>query len=86
MTGSPPQDSIVAAHRHSSRHREELERGARCGCFYCLAIFPPAEIRVWIDDQSTAMCPRCSIDSVIGEASGFPIEREFLAAMRRHWF
>jgi hypothetical protein len=62
----------------------------RCGCFYCLRIFGPGEITEWIDEVdgigTTAMCPHCGIDSVIGSRSGYPITREFLGAMQKHWF
>jgi hypothetical protein len=78
---------VVAAHRHSSRHRHELEASERCGCFYCLAVFVPQEIGSWLNEgDGTALCPRCSIESVIGSASGLPITREFLGEMHRHWF
>jgi hypothetical protein len=76
----------VTAHKHSSRHRAELESSEQCGCFYCFAIFPPSEIFDWIDDDRTALCPRCGIDSVIGTASGFPVTKEFLERMHGHWF
>lgn len=76
----------IKAHRHSSRHRAELGASAKCGCFYCLAVFPPGAVREWCDRGSTALCPRCGIDSVIGSASGYPIEAAFLERMRRHWF
>lgn len=76
----------VIAHRHSIYHREELERSAICGCFYCLHIFPPTEIEEWTDDDDTALCPNCSIDSVIGDASGYEISREFLKKMMDYWF
>jgi hypothetical protein len=75
----------IAAHRHSSNHRAELESSSSCGCFYCCAIYPPSTITRWIGGQ-TAMCPRCNIDSVIGDRSGYPITVEFLTAMQRHWF
>ena len=79
--------NVIAAHRHSSRHRLELESSDRCGCFYCLAVFGPQEIESWLNEgDGTALCPRCSIDSVIGSASGLPITRAFLSEMRRHWF
>lgn len=81
---------IVAAHRHSSRHREEVRRSELGGCFYCLQTFPPAAIREWTDERDamgvTALCPHCGIDSVIGDASGFPVTVEFLGRMRAHWF
>jgi len=76
------------AHRHSSRHREEVMASEVCGCFYCLSVFPPGEIERWIGPEGgdTAICPKCGIDSVIGSASGLPITEEFLTRMKRHWF
>jgi hypothetical protein len=32
------------------------------------------------------MCPRCDIDSVLGDRSGFPVSAEFLDEMHRYWF
>ena len=40
----------------------------------------------WIDDDNTALCPKCGIDSVIGTKSGYPITKEFLGQMQAHWF
>lgn len=61
-----------------------------CGCFYCRAIFPPSEIKDWIDpigeEGKTALCAKCGIDSVIGDRSGFPITPEFLERMNHYWF
>lgn len=86
------------AHKHSANHRRELETSVLCGCFYCLATFAPAAIDEWIDAPddapdgcdsetgTTALCPRCGVDAVIGSASGFPITDEFLSDMRSRWF
>ena len=76
----------IGAHEWSSYHRKTLRESDVCGCFYCLEVFPPSEIEDWIDDDDTALCPKCGIDSVIGSASGYPIEREFLKQMHDHWF
>ncbi len=38
------------------------------------------------EDEVTAICPYCGIDSVIGESSGYPINKDFLEMMRKHWF
>ncbi len=76
----------IRAHRASSYHRTELMASEVCGCFYCLAIFAPSQIERWIDKDQTALCPKCSIDSVIGSASGYPITKEFLGRMEKHWF
>jgi hypothetical protein len=76
----------IAAHKHCSNHRKELESSALCGCFHCFAEFPPAAIQQWSDDEQTALCPKCEIDSVIGDASGYPVDRQFLTWMHYHWF
>jgi hypothetical protein len=85
-----PQTDIVTAHTRSIRHREEILASKVCGCFFCLAVFPVSEIKEWVDTidgiGQTALCPKCDIDSVIGSNSGYPIEREFLSEMRKHWF
>ena len=76
----------IAAHKHSSRHRAELEASTICGCFYCLRTFPQTEIADWIDDEQTAICPYRLVDSVIGSASGYPITANFLERMNKYWF
>ena len=58
-----------------------------CGCFSCCEIFPQSEITDYLPDEPpTALCPYCHIDTVIGDASVFPITEEFLTEMMRRWF
>ena len=80
----------IRAHRHSSRHRQEILASEKCGCFYCCRIFPPSEIGEWVDEWEgvgqTAICPHCGIDSVIGSESGYVITPELLSKMKAHWF
>ena len=61
-------------------------RSENCGCFYCGSIFEPSKITEWIDEDTTALCPSCGIDSVIGSASKFPITPDFLKRMQSYWF
>lgn len=77
---------LVAAHAHSSDHRVQVLASKACGCFYCRRTFSPEEIGEWIDDDQTALCPKCGIDSVIGDRSGYQLSDEFLRAMRARWF
>lgn len=75
------------AHEHSWKHKAEIESSVSCACFFCLSNFPPSDISEWIDGGTTAMCPRCGIDSVIGDASGLPIlEASFMNEMANHFF
>ena len=77
---------VREAHKHSSKHRAEIMASESCGCFYCIEIFKPSEIKDWTDDGQTAQCARCGIDSVVGSSSGFPITEEFLKEMQKYWF
>ena len=74
------------AHKHSSYNKDEVMRSQICGCFYCLAEFKPEHITKWVEGEQTAVCPCCGIDSVIGDASGFPINHDFLNEMCKRWF
>lgn len=74
------------AHKISSHNRQQIAQSEVCGCFYCLAIFGPSDIEEWVDNDDTALCPKCGIDSVLGSASGFPIKKEFLQRMKMRWF
>lgn len=77
---------VKSAHQFSSLHRRQVEASAVCGCFFCLSMFAPSEITDWVDDDQTALCPRCNIDSVIGSESGVPLSQAFLSSMRAYWF
>jgi len=52
-------------HDSTFKNVKIIKKGKTCGCFYCLEIFKPEEIDEWADDGATAICPYCSIDSVI---------------------
>jgi hypothetical protein len=81
------EEMLLAAHRRSSGHRAELERSEICSCFYCCQTFPVHRIEEWIDEGSTALCPHCGVDAVLGSASGDPVaEQSFLRAMHLRWF
>lgn len=86
-----PDFNLNRAHDRCRQNRDVLARSRTCGCFYCLAIFSPAEIESWIDEPphnpgQTATCPHCGIDSVIGDAIGLTIDEAFLRAMHDRWF
>jgi hypothetical protein len=82
---------IRGAWEHCSNNREEIGQSKFCGCFQCLSIFKPNEITKWTHEINnpyvTALCPRCGIDSVIGDKSGYPINKpEFLKVMHKKFF
>lgn len=85
---SLPADIREAA-KHTTNNRKELSKSDFAGCYYCLSIFKPALISEWITPKGLEefpMCPYCGIDSIFGDASGYPVTRGFLQQMNKHWF
>ena len=82
---------ILDAHKHCYDNEKEIMSSEVCGCISCLRIMKPAEVDFFeFRDKNntnprTACCPDCSIDTVIGSSSGYPIERAFLKAMNDFW-
>jgi hypothetical protein len=77
---------LVAAKLHASRHRAELEASTRCACFFCFRAFATSEIKAWIDSDTTALCPGCGVDAVLGNAALTSISDGFLRRMHQHYF
>ena len=80
------EDELQALNQAASQHRAVLSTSKLCGCFRCLAVFGYFEIRQWIDQGATALCPRCNEDTVIGEGSWPGLNRQTLEAMHKRWF
>ena len=80
----------IEAHQHSNAHENEVNASEECGCFSCLSVFAPDDIKEWIEepnsDERTALCPFCEREAVFGSAAGFPVTVEFLEKMRKYWF
>lgn len=89
---------LLAAQRHATNNRAEIDAGTLCGCFYCMKTFPPTDIIAWsgfdlaqfdnpqAEGDETALCPHCGSESVIGNRSGYPIDAVFLGDMHEAWF
>lgn len=78
---------LNVSHKFCASNRQMLSNNEVCGCFYCQKIFKANQIKDWLNEgEGTALCPYCSIDSVISEASGLKITIEFLKEMNKYWF
>lgn len=82
------EDVLRAAHKASFQNEQVMNESTMCGCFFCCRVYPVAEVVNWRPDREglTAICPYCWVDSVIPNASGWPLTDKFLAKMRRRWF
>ena len=72
---------------HNSK--EDLIRCTRCGCFNCLHIFLAKDISEWVYEKQgnrrrlSALCPFCEAETIIGDDTGFPLNKELLMAMKK---
>lgn len=60
-----------------------------CGCIFCCRTYSASDVVDWCNEQDenrTALCPCCGIDSVIPDASGWSLDEEFLKEMKHWWF
>jgi hypothetical protein len=75
---------LIAAHKRCTDNRQALTEAGNGACFYCLEEFAADEISEWIDRDTTALCPRCGIDSVLSVTG--QADKEFLRQMHEYWF
>ena len=76
------------AGRASFRNWSNVKRSELCGCYHCCRIFSSSEVTECIPDNdlTTAVCPHCGIDAVLGDASGIPLQKDILEELRAYWF
>ncbi|WP_375749865.1 hypothetical protein [Vibrio sp. HN007] len=67
-----------AIKKHTKRNFRQIISSSRCGCLSCLRIFSPSKVVEWTGHSTTAVCPYCEEDKVIGSASGYPITEEYM--------
>lgn len=80
-------DYISAYFDHTS-NSNKLIQSKTCGCFNCLSVFSPGDIKEWVEDigeYATGLCPYCQLDTVIGDSIGVSITTELLQKMNNYW-
>lgn len=72
--------------RKTMYNKDELTHSEKCGCMYCGTIFNPNEITKWTDENNTAICPYCGVDSVIADSDDINLNPEFLKKLHKEYF
>lgn len=74
------------ASKYSIHNIKQLEESEIAGCYFCCQIFKPSEVEEFVDEDDTVICPKCGIDSVLGDKSGYEINIETLKKLKERWF
>ena len=77
---------IRHAAKFAMHNKKEVQNSIICGCFHCLALFDPKEIKEWTDDQDTAVCPFCYVDAVLPETDDVHLDKDMLNRLNTYGF
>lgn len=73
-------------HAYSYNNKEKIMHSGKCYCFYCKKEMEAKEINKYIDNDSTALCPYCEIDSIIPDSIDENINSSIIDEMNKYWF
>lgn len=76
-------EELESARSHSLDNEMEILASKECGCFFCRSHFSARDVADWDyqNGHTQAICPECGMASVIGDASGYEITKDFLKEM-----
>lgn len=73
---------IEQAPKLSMCNHGEIAEMVQCGCYFCCEVFDGKEVTEWTDENQTAVCPRCGVDSVLPGVTDTGV----LLATHERWF
>ena len=81
MTAGAYKTLKLRMERHCRLNRSEVLGCGLCGCSSCGTTFEPGQIKKWVDEEQTALCPACGYDFVVADCGdGFPVTPQFMKA------
>ncbi len=80
------QERIKEAIKHATSNETEIKKSKKAGCYYCLKVFDASEVIDYLTVERTALCPYCTIDSVLSDSSGYNLDTEILTELHNFWF
>lgn len=75
-------EAVNMVHTLCIYNRKQILSKEYCSCFSCISRFNPSEIVEWTDENRTAICPKCQVDSLLPGWVG----TNFLQLMYSVWF
>lgn len=77
---------IKKIHAYASHNKALIEKSQKCYCFYCKNVMDSSEINRYLDEEETALCPKCGIDSIIPDGIDENIDKGIIEEMHDYWF
>lgn len=73
-------------HTYSSNNKELIMKANRVHCFHCKSNMSYRDIKEYIDNDSTGLCPYCGIDSLLPDSIDDNIDDSIIEDMNKYWF
>ena len=77
---------IYSAPKAAFMNREDVFNSTKVGCYHCLQIFNPKDVKQYTDGGKTALCPFCEVDSLVCTACGYDVTPNILKEIKNYWF
>ena len=72
--------NLKNATQYSFKNKDKIVK--ECSCYNCFGHFNKEQITQWTDQGQTAICPLCSVDSVLPEH----LDENLLKEINKYWF
>ncbi|WPP52417.1 hypothetical protein [Catalinimonas niigatensis] len=69
----------------ATSNQQDLMKSDKAGCYYCRKIYPASEVKEFLEEEATALCPKCGIDSVLPDYV-YDLSINNLRELHQFWF
>lgn len=80
------ESQLKKLHAYSSHNKELIEKANKCYCFYCKSSMEKSDIKCYIDNGQTALCPKCQIDAIVPDSIEDAVDEQIISEMNEYWF
>lgn len=80
------ESQLKKIHAYSSHNKKLIDTAEKCYCFYCKSSMKSDEIKTYIDNGQTALCPKCDIDAIIPDSIEDTVDEQVISEMNEYWF
>lgn len=77
---------LEEAIKYATSNREKLKVSKNAACYYCMEVYLASEVIEFCDSETTALCPKCGIDSVLPDDSPYEFKIGDLKELNHFWF
>lgn len=71
---------------YSLNNYDLIAQSNKCYCFYCKTEFSSKDIKEFVDNNKTAICPNCKNKSILPDAIDDKITKEIIEDMKNFWY